>query len=125
MPVIEKHAPPLNRKSLASRIERGNRVMTALRQTLPAQLAMNLRREARSLHEAAIHADTVDDKVRLIGAACQARSQLLDVLGYPKRPASAAHKPGSRPLIPVDSMPLDVQDIIRQEDAQGQEPDTQ
>ena len=116
MPVIEKHAPQLSRKSLASRIERGNRVMTALRQTLPAQLAMNLRREARALHEAAIHADTVDDKVRLIGAACQARSQLLDLLHYPKRPASAAHKPGSRPLIPVDAMPLDVQDVIRAED---------
>jgi len=120
MPAFEKHAPVNNRKSLASRIERSNRVMTALRQTLPAQLAMNLRREARGLHEAIIAADTVEDRVRLAGAACQVRAQLLDVIGYPKRPASAPMKPGGRPLIPVDAMPLDVAEVIRAEESADQ-----
>jgi hypothetical protein len=123
MPSFEKHAPANNRKSLASRIERSNRVMTALRQTLPAQMAMNLRREARGLHEAIIAADTVEDRVRLASAACQVRAQLLDVIGYPKRPASAPLKPGGRPLIPVDAMPVDVAEVIRAEEAADQ-PDT-
>jgi hypothetical protein len=95
------------------------RAIVVVRETMPAEMAMNLRREARALHRDILEAPDLDSRAKAVSAAVAVRSQLLDVISWPKRPASAAHKPGQRPLIPVDAMPMDVQDIIRQEDAQA------
>ena len=92
------------------------RAIVVVRETMPAEMAMNLRREARALHRDIMEAPDLDSRAKAVSAAVAIRSQLLDVISWPKRPASAPHKLGSRPLIPVDAMPMDVQDIIRQED---------
>ena len=79
------------------------------------------------MHRRMLEADkAADDSTlcSLVSAAATTRNQILDLISWPKRPASAAHKPGSRPLIPVDAMPMDVQDIIRQEDSQAQDSQT-
>jgi len=72
------------------------------------------------LHRRMLQADT-QALCSLVSAAAATRNQILDLISWPKRPASAPHKLGQRPLIPVDAMPMDVQDIIRQEDGQAQD----
>ena len=124
MPSFEKEPPELTRKGLQRRRDRSMRALVVVRETMPAEMAMNLRREARALHRDIMEAPDLDSRAKAVSAAVAIRSQLLDVISWPKRPASAPHKPGSRPLIPVDAMPMDVQDIIRQEDSQAQDSQT-
>jgi len=123
MPSFEKEPPELTRKGLIRRRERAQRAIVVVRETMPAEMAMNLRREARALHRDIMEAADLDSRAKAVSAAVAIRSQLLDVIGYPKRPASAPMKPGGRPLIPVDAMPVDVAEVIRAEEAADQ-PDT-
>ena len=128
MAALEKRVTTQNRNGIQQRAERQQRVVAVLRATQPAQMLLHLRREERTLHRQMLQADKEADTqtlCSLVSAAATTRNQILDLISWPKRPASAAHKPGSRPLIPVDAMPLDVQDVIRQEDSQSQDPDAQ
>lgn len=116
---LENRVANANRNRLQSRADRQQRVIGIMRSTLPAQMLLHLRREERTLHRHMLAAPDDQTLCSLVSAAATTRNQILDLISWPKRPASAAHKPGSRPLIPVDAMPMDVQDIIRQEDGQS------
>ena len=121
---MENRLPGKDRRLLSQRAERQQRVVAVLRATQPAQMLLHLRREERTLHRQMLLADKEADTqalCSLVSAAATTRNQILDLISWPKRPASAAHKPGQRPLIPVDAMPLDVQDVIQAEEAQNRD----
>ena len=120
---LENRVASENRNRLQSRANRQQRVIGIMRSTLPAQMLLHLRREERTLHRHMLQAPDDSTLCSLVSAAATTRNQILDLISWPKRPASAAHKPGSRPLIPVDAMPMDVQDIVRQEEAATQDSD--
>lgn len=124
MAALENRVTTANRNRMAQRADRQQRVIGVLRSTQPAQMLLHLRREERTLHRRMLQADKEADTqalCSLVSAAAATRNQILDLISWPKRPASAPHKLGQRPLIPVDAMPMDVQDIIRQEDGQAQD----
>jgi hypothetical protein len=122
---LENRVASENRNRLQSRANRQQRVIGIMRSTLPAQMLLHLRREERTLHRHMLQAPDDQALCSLVSAAATTRNQILDLISWPKRPASAAHKPGQRPLIPVDAMPMDVQDIVRQEEAASHDPDAQ
>lgn len=102
---IEMTLPALSRNALGSRIKRQTKALGVMKMTEPAQIALRLRRIARELGKAAEdEASPVADRVAAAKAMMDAQAQLLDVIGWPKRPASPALKPGHLPP-PVDITP--------------------
>ena len=75
---------------------------------MPGKMALALRREVAKLHDDIMKAEDPRDVVALVGAATTARNQLLDILGWPRRPTAPQVKPGRLPP-PVDITP----DLIR------------
>lgn len=84
-------------------------VLSVTKATLPGKMVLDLRREVARLHEQVMTAEDADEIVKLSGAANAARNQLLDILGWPKRPASPHGKTGRLPA-PVDILPADIRD---------------
>jgi hypothetical protein len=76
---------------------------------MPGKMALALRREVAKLHEDIMKAEDPRDVVALVGAATTARNQLLDIIGWPKRPTAPTPKPG-RLLPAVDITPETIQD---------------
>ena len=76
---------------------------------MPGKMALALRREVAKLHDDIMKAEDPRDVVALVGAATTARNQLLDIIGWPKRPQAPAVKPGRLPP-PVDITPDSIQD---------------
>ena len=76
---------------------------------MPGKMALALRREVAKLHDDIMKAEDPRDVVALVGAATTARNQLLDIIGWPKRPTAPTPKPGRLPP-PVDITPDSVQD---------------
>jgi hypothetical protein len=83
---------------------------------MPGKMALALRREVAKLHEDIMKAEDPRDVVALVGAATTARNQLLDIIGWPKRPTPAPVKPGRLPPpvdITPDPLPQVVQDLTK------------
>jgi len=120
---LENRVAGADRRSLSKRIDRQQKVIGVMRGTQPAQMLLHLRREERTLHRHMLAAPDDATLCSLVSAAATVRNQILDLISWPKRPASAPMKPGGRPLIPVDAMPVDVAEVIRAEEAADQ-PDT-
>ena len=76
---------------------------------MPGKMALALRREVAKLHDDIMKAEDPRDVVALVGAATTARNQLLDIIGWPKRPTAPQVKPGRLPP-PVDITPETIQD---------------
>jgi len=105
MPELESVAPNASPQSLARRAKRNEAVLSAARLTLPGRMVLSARRELEIVHQEAI-APGLDPAHRasLVSASVKLRDQLLDLLGTPKRPASA---PGSkRQAVLVDVSPV-------------------
>jgi len=100
MPELESVAPNASPQSLARRAKRNEAVLSAARLTLPGRMVLSARRELEIVHQEAI-APGLDPAHRasLVSASVKLRDQLLDLLGTPKRPASAPGK--SRPSAPM------------------------
>ena len=104
MPSLEKSTPEVSPKSLAMREARTGTILSVARATLPAQMVLRLRRMAADLGDLACDgAATTPDRIAAARAVVSVQDQLLDLLGTPKRPASA---PGSkRQALLVDVSP--------------------
>ncbi len=109
MASLEKATPAATPKSLAQRNHRQHVVLSVTKATMPGKMALALRREVAKLHEDIMKAEDPRDVVALVGAATTARNQLLDIIGWPKRPTPAPVKPGRLPA-PVDITPAPIQD---------------
>jgi hypothetical protein len=109
---LDKSISLKGRNSLGRRVRRQENVLQVIRTTNPAQIALHLRREERSLHEAAMKAakeGNLADQIAAIEAGNKARGMLLDIIGWPKRPTAPTPKPGRLPP-PVDITPAPIQD---------------
>ena len=81
-----------------------------MKATQPAQIGMRLRRVADKMGALALDASLpTDERISAAKAMMDAQAQLLDVIGWPKRPQAPAVKPGRLPP-PVDITPETVQD---------------
>jgi len=78
---------------------------------------MRLRKVADRFGEIAIDKDKpTDERVSAAKAMMEAQAQLLDVIGWPKRPTPAPTKPGRLPPpvdITPDPLPQVVQDLTK------------
>jgi hypothetical protein len=104
MPRLESVAPNVSPQSLARRSVRNESVLAAARLTLPGRMVLSAKRELEIVHQEAI-APGLDPAHRasLVSSAVKLREQLMDLLGTPKRPASAPG--GKRSQVLVDVSP--------------------
>ena len=109
MPTLEKVTPELAPKSLARRKARQQAVLVVTKATMPGKMALSLRREVTKLHADIMAAKDPKDVCALVSSAVSARNQLLDILGWPKRPTAPQVKPGRLPP-PVDITPETIQE---------------
>lgn len=72
-------------------------------------MALDLRREVKKLHDEIMQSEDPKDICALVSSAVSARNQLLDIIGWPKRPTAPQVKPGRLPP-PVDITPDPIQD---------------
>ncbi len=92
------------------REKRQGNVLKAVKGTQPAQIAMRLRRVAMTMGKLVDDEKLpVSERVSAAKAMMEAQAQLLDVIGWPKRPTPAPTKPGRLPP-PVDITPAPIQD---------------
>ena len=110
MPSLERVVPEDHRLSLGIREKRQGNVLKAVKGTQPAQIAMRLRRVAMNMGKLVDNEELpVSERVAAAKAMMEAQAQLLDVIGWPKRPTPAPVKPGRLPP-PVDITPAPIQD---------------
>jgi hypothetical protein len=109
VPALHDALTGLDRNSLQRRAQRQEKVLRVVKMTSPAQIAMHLRAEERELHKLAMGAGTDGDKIAAIEAGLKVRAQMLDLIGWPKRPTAPVAK-GGRPSLPIDLLPADIQD---------------
>lgn len=109
MPTLANALPTLDRNHLQKRAQRQEKVLRAVKTTSPAQIALHLRAEERELHKLAMGAATDEEKIAAIEANIKVRNQLLDLVGWPKRPSAPQLKPGRLPA-PVDITPGEIRD---------------
>ena len=109
--------------SLGIREKRQGNVLKAVKGTQPAQIAMRLRRVAMNMGKLVDNEELpVNERVAAAKAMMEAQAQLLDVIGWPKRPTPAPVKPGRLPApvdITPDPIPQTVQDLARVSPEQG------
>lgn len=110
MSTLANALPELDRNHLQKRAQRQEKVLKVVRTTSPAQIALHLRAEERQLHKIALTGATDADKIAAIEAGLKVRAQMLDLIGWPKRPTAPTPKPGRLPP-PVDITPETIQDV--------------
>jgi hypothetical protein len=104
MPTLEKVTPDLSPKSLSRREHRTGTVLAVARATLPAQMVLRLRRVAGDLGDIAENpAAPAEERISAAKAMVTVQDQLIDLLGIPRRPASAPG--GKRAQVLVDVSP--------------------
>jgi len=114
---LENRVSEPDRRALSQRTKRQLLVLQSVKNTQPAQIAMRLRKVADRFGEIAIDKDKpTDERVSAAKAMMEAQAQLLDVIGWPKRPTPAPTKPGRLPPpvdITPDPLPQVVQDLTK------------
>ena len=108
---LENSLPNLDRNHLRKRAQRQEAVLKVTRNTTPAQIAMHLRREERDLHRLFLEAEDPKVKIDAVDAGLRVRSQLFELIGWPKRPTPAPVKPGRLPA-PVDITPDPLPQVV-------------
>jgi hypothetical protein len=123
MASLEQCVTQEHRNALGVREKRQGNVLKAVRGTQPAQIAMRLRRVAMNMGKLVDNEELpVSERVAAAKAMMEAQAQLLDVIGWPKRPTPAPVKPGRLPPpvdITPDPIPQTVQDLARVSPEQG------
>jgi hypothetical protein len=100
MPSLENRVPNDDGKSLTRRAKRGEVVIALARAMEPGAMALRLRRCAVEMSDLAQDAGApAADRVAAARALVSIQGQLLDLIGWTKRPASAPGK--GRPSAPM------------------------
>jgi hypothetical protein len=102
MPSLENRVPDEDGKSLTRRARRGQVVIALARAVEPGAMALRLRRCAVEMSELAQDAGApAADRVSAAKALVSVQAQLLDLIGWTKRPASAPGNKRSQVLVDV------------------------
>jgi len=100
MPTLENKLPEVNHRTLTRRAARSQAVVGIARATLPGQMVLRLRRSAETMGELVENpAAPAEERIAAARAMVTLQDQLIDLLGIPRRPASAAG--GKRPTAPI------------------------
>ena len=100
MPTLENRLPDLSNRALTRRAARSQAVVSIARATLPGQMVLRLRRSAETMGELVENAAApAEERIAAARAMVTLQDQLIDLLGIPRRPASAAGK--GKPTAPI------------------------
>ncbi len=89
MPALENKVPEVDGKSLTRRSRRGQVVLALARAMEPGAMALRLRRCAVEMSELAQDAGApAPDRIAAARALVSVQGQLLDLIGWSKRPAN-------------------------------------
>lgn len=106
MPSLENRVPDEDGKSLTRRARRGQVVIALARAVEPGAMALRLRRCAVEMSELAQDAGApAADRVSAAKALVSVQAQLLDLIGWTKRPASAPGGKRQAPMLDVSPGP--------------------
>jgi hypothetical protein len=101
MPTLENKLPEVNHRTLTRRAARSQAVVGIARATLPGQMVLRLRRSAETMGELVENpAAPAEERIAAARAMVTLQDQLIDLLGIPRRPASAAAGKG-KPSAPI------------------------
>jgi hypothetical protein len=104
MPSLENRVPDEDGKSLTRRARRGQVVIALARAVEPGAMALRLRRCAVEMSELAQDAGApAADRISAAKALVSVQAQLLDLIGWTKRPPASPG--GKRPQVLVDVSP--------------------
>jgi hypothetical protein len=102
MPALEKRVPEVDGKSLTRRARRGEVVIALARAMEPGAMALRLRRCAVEMSELAQDAGApAQDRISAAKALVSVQAQLLDLIGWTKRPASSPGNKRAQVLVDV------------------------
>ncbi len=97
---MDKFDGPEDGKSLTRRARRSGVALALARASEPGQMALRLRRSARDMEDLASDPNlSAADRIAATKALVSVQAQMLELIGWTKRPASAAG--GKRPTAPI------------------------
>ena len=97
---MDKFDGPEDGKSLTRRARRSGVALALARASEPGQMALRLRRSARDMEDLASDPNLpASDRIAATKALVSVQAQMLELIGWTKRPASAAG--GKRPTAPI------------------------
>lgn len=97
---MDKFDGPEDGKSLTRRARRSGVALALARASEPGQMALRLRRSARDMEDLASDPNlSAADRIAATKALVSVQAQMLELIGWTKRPASAAG--GKRPSAPI------------------------
>ena len=97
---MDKFDGPEDGKSLTRRARRSGVALALARASEPGQMALRLRRSARDMEDLASDPSLpAADRIAATKALVSVQAQMLELIGWTKRPASAAG--GKRPSAPI------------------------
>lgn len=98
--LMDKFDGPEDGKSLTRRARRSGVALALARASEPGQMALRLRRSARDMEDLASDPNlSAADRIAATKALVSVQAQMLELIGWTKRPASAAG--GKRPSAPI------------------------
>jgi hypothetical protein len=102
MPRLEKIDPNLKPGALERRGARMGTVLSVARATMPGQMVLRLRRVAADMGELATDSNApAPDRISAAKALVGVQAQLLDLIGWSKRPASSPGNKRQAPMLDV------------------------
>ena len=97
---MDKFDGPEDGKSLTRRARRSGVALALARASEPGQMALRLRRSARDMEDLASDTNLpAADRIAATKALVSVQAQMLELIGWTKRPASASG--GKRPSAPI------------------------
>ena len=106
MPRLEKIGPDLKPGALERRGARMGTVLSVARATMPGQMVLRLRRVAADMGELATDSSApTPDRISAAKALVSVQAQLLDLIGWTKRPASSPGNKRQAPMLDVSPGP--------------------
>jgi hypothetical protein len=106
MPALENKLPEMDGRSLNRREGRSQAVLSLARAVEPGAMALRLRRCAVEMSEIAQDAGApAADRISAAKALVSVQAQLLDLIGWTKRPASAPGNKRQTPMLDVSPGP--------------------
>ena len=106
MPALENKLPEMDGRSLNRREGRSQAVLSLARAVEPGAMALRLRRCAVEMSELAQDAGApAADRISAAKALVSVQAQLLDLIGWTKRPASTPGGKRQAPMLDVSPGP--------------------
>jgi hypothetical protein len=106
MPALENKLPEMDGRSLNRREGRSQAVLSLARAVEPGAMALRLRRCAVEMSELAQDAGApAADRISAAKALVSVQAQLLDLIGWTRRPASAPGNKRQAPMLDVSPGP--------------------